>query len=87
MPTAHEKARYFIEHEKQFHLGALPTEQPHPRTRGLAETVQRSTVEGVRMILDVDYETACCALHETNEMLACLPVRLTDHRMYAFASG
>ena len=54
MQTAHEKARHFMEHETQFHLGALPTEQPHPRTRGLAETLQGDTAAGVRMILDVD---------------------------------
>jgi len=54
MQTAHEKAKHFMEHETQFHLGALPTEQAHPRTRGLAETLQDDTAAGVRMILDVD---------------------------------
>lgn len=27
-----EAARNFIENEKQFHLGVIPTEQPNPKT-------------------------------------------------------
>ncbi|MCD6362342.1 MAG: SIS domain-containing protein [Armatimonadetes bacterium] len=48
------RAEHFLEHEKQFHLGMLPTEQPHPKTRGLAELLQRDTAAGVRMLLAVD---------------------------------
>lgn len=47
-------ARHFIENETQFHLGMLPTEQAHPGTRGLAETLQRDVSAGVRLLQSVD---------------------------------
>ena len=31
-----EAARNFIENEKQFHLGVIPTEQPNPKTKNLS---------------------------------------------------
>ena len=33
-------AREFIEKEKQFHLGAIPTEQSNPLTRGLSTKIK-----------------------------------------------
>lgn len=51
---ARAQAKNFIENEKQFHLGVLTTEQPHPRTRRLSETIQRDTAVGIQMLLDVD---------------------------------
>ncbi len=52
------KAKHFLEHETQFHLGMLPTEQPHPKTKGLAELLQRDVAAGVRMLLSVDQDVA-----------------------------
>lgn len=49
-------AREFVEREKQFHLGFLPTEQPHPYTADFSETVTRDPAEGVRVLLSVDNE-------------------------------
>ncbi len=54
--TPAERAAYFVEHETAFRLGVLPTEQPHPKTRGLAEAAQRDPREAVRMIQAVDHE-------------------------------
>ncbi len=51
-------ARRFIEEEGQFHLGMLPTEQSHPKTRGLAETLQRDRAAGIRMLQSVDRDVA-----------------------------
>jgi len=51
---ARRKARHFIEHETQFHLGVLPTEQSHPKTVGLAETAQRDLEAAIRMLQAVD---------------------------------
>ncbi len=48
------KARHFIENERQFHLGFLPTEQSHPKTRTLDATFAESTAAGVRMLQSVD---------------------------------
>lgn len=52
------EAKHFIEHETQFHLGMMPTEQPHPKTKGLAELLQRDVAAGVRMLLSVDQDVA-----------------------------
>ncbi len=49
-----EAAKDFLENEKQFHLGVIPTEQSNPLTRNLSATIQRNTEEGVSMILSAD---------------------------------
>ena len=46
--TAKAKARDFIDNEKQFHLGFLPTEQSNPITATLEEDFKRSTLAGVQ---------------------------------------
>ena len=44
------KARHFIDHERQFHLGFLPTEQSNPITATLEEDFRRSTLAGVQCL-------------------------------------
>ena len=44
------KARDFINNEKQFHLGFLPTEQSNPITATLEEDFKRSTLAGVQCL-------------------------------------
>ncbi len=58
-PAAREEpavaeARRFIAEETQFHLGVLPTEGSHPRTRDFSRTIQRDTEAGAAMLLSVD---------------------------------
>ena len=48
--TARAKARDFIDHEKQFQLGFLPTEQSNPITATLEEDFKRSTLTGVQCL-------------------------------------
>ena len=48
--TAKAKARDFIDNEKQFQLGFLPTEQSNPITATLEEDFRRSTVAGVQCL-------------------------------------
>ena len=48
--TARAKARDFIDNEKQFQLGFLPTEQSNPITATLEEDFQRSTLAGVQCL-------------------------------------
>ena len=48
--TARAKARDFIDNEKQFHLGFLPTEQSNPITATLEEDFKRSTLAGVQCL-------------------------------------
>ena len=49
-----ELAENFIENEKQFHLGFLPTEQSNPLTRNLDREFARSSVDGVKNLQEVD---------------------------------
>jgi len=49
-------ARHFIEQETQFHLGFLPTEGAHPKTRDFSATIQRDTAAGAAMLLSVDHD-------------------------------
>ena len=48
--SAKAKARDFIENERQFQLGFLPTEQSNPITATLEEDFRRSTLAGVRCL-------------------------------------
>lgn len=48
------KARKFIEDEKEFHLGFLPTEQPNTKTITLDRAFLSSTENGMRMLQAVD---------------------------------
>ena len=48
--SAKAKARSFIENEKQFQLGFLPTEQSNPITATLEDDFKRSTLAGVQCL-------------------------------------
>jgi len=48
--TARTKARDFIDNEKQFQLGFLPTEQSNPITATLEDDFRRSTLAGVQCL-------------------------------------
>lgn len=58
MDDYRRQAEHFLTRETQFHLGMLPTEQSHPRTRGLAETLQEDAAAGVRMLQSIDRDVA-----------------------------
>lgn len=51
---AYKAAMDFMENEKQFHLGFLPTEQSSPLTRGLDQKFASSCEAGVRNLQEVD---------------------------------
>lgn len=55
--TVKEKAEAFLR-EAEFHLGALPTEQSHPKTRKLSQTIQTDTKQGILMFQSVDQDLA-----------------------------
>ncbi|MDD3587143.1 MAG: hypothetical protein PHQ75_08165, partial [Thermoguttaceae bacterium] len=52
--TPTQKADDFIQNETQFHLGALVTEQSHPRSRGLSQLLASSSRDGILMLLKID---------------------------------
>jgi len=58
MNTAAEQARHFLDNEKAFRLGMLPTEGSHPATASLSGTIAANTADGVRMMLRVDEQIA-----------------------------
>ena len=47
-------AANFLENEKDYQMGYVGAEQPHPLTRELSHTYQRSAQEGVRLLFQVD---------------------------------
>ena len=49
-----QASRDFVENEKQFHLGVIPTEQSNPLTRNLSAKMAKDTAEGIRTILAAD---------------------------------
>ena len=57
------KARDFIDNEKQFHLGFLPTEQSNPITATLEEDFQRSTLAGVQCLQRADRQIPITMRH------------------------
>ena len=61
--TAQAKARDFVDNEKQFHLGFLPTEQSNPITATLEEDFKRSTVVGVQCLQRADRQIPITMRH------------------------
>jgi N-acetylmuramic acid 6-phosphate etherase len=61
MDDARREAEHFVNNEKAFHLGALPTEQSHPKTRGLAEVIARDVRAGIQMLQTVDEDVTAAA--------------------------
>jgi N-acetylmuramic acid 6-phosphate etherase len=53
---AHQEAENFLNNEKQYHLGMLPTEQPNPKTHDLDLRFAANAEDGVKMLLSVDLE-------------------------------
>lgn len=49
-----EATKDFLENEKQFHLGVIPTEQSNPITKNLSATIAKDTAKGVKTILNAD---------------------------------
>lgn len=49
-----QAAEDFVQNEKQFHLGVIPTEQSNPLTRNLSGIIAKDTAEGIRTILAAD---------------------------------
>lgn len=55
---AREDARHFLEHDKEYRMGYIEAEKPHPLTRRLSQTYAESVEEGVRLLLRVDAQMA-----------------------------
>lgn len=53
---AQKEAREFLENDREYRMGYVDAEKPHPLTRRLSQTYAKSTQAGVRMLLSVDRE-------------------------------
>ncbi len=56
MSNAIEKARRFLEEEKAFRLGQLPTESFHPKTLNLSQVAAENPANGIRLLQSVDQD-------------------------------
>ena len=67
-----EASKDFLENEKQFHLGVIPTEQSNPITRNLSAIIAKDTAEGVKTIFaaDVNVEPVARTAFHTPEFAA-----------------
>ena len=84
-------AREFIEKEKQCHLGAIPTEQSNPLTRGLSTKIKKSTADGVKMILDADryipeVAAGCFESESFHQLTADIYRCIKERRRFHFSS-
>jgi N-acetylmuramic acid 6-phosphate etherase len=53
---AQKRAKHFLENEKQFQLGMMPTEQSNQKTKDLDKVFESSTESGIEMLFSVDEE-------------------------------
>jgi len=90
---AREQAEHFIKSEREFHLGMLPTEQSHPKSRGFAELVRRDIRAGIGMLQVVDRDVVAAAARgfrsdAFGELVGALTVALeTGSRIYFSGCG
>jgi len=52
--NAQQEAENFLNNEKQFHLGMLPTEQSNPKTKNIDLRFEKNPEDGVAALLSVD---------------------------------
>ena len=67
-----DASKDFLENEKQFHLGVIPTEQSNPITKNLSATIMKDTAQGAKLIFDADCHIAevCKKQFKTKEFQA-----------------
>ncbi len=52
------EAESFLKNDGEYRMGYVSAEKPHPLTRYLSQTYERSMEEGVRLLFQVDHEMA-----------------------------
>ena len=55
-PAAREKAVAFLEKAAEFHLGGLPTEQAHPKTKSLSQFAVSDPAKGLSVFNEVELD-------------------------------
>ena len=82
-PEIEARARHFVENERQFHLGFLPTEQSNPKTRHLDRAFAAAAADGVRLLLSVDRDIVPMA----RRVLASAPFQALENALFASLAG
>ena len=67
--TPEEASKDFLENEKQFHLGVIPTEQSNPITKNLSATIQRNTIEHIFAFVEFFVAEFCKASETSFEII------------------
>lgn len=62
-PASAAKSREFVENQKSFRLGFLPTEQANPITASLERDFKRSFVDGVECLQRADRQVPIAMRH------------------------
>ncbi len=84
MPSAKEKAEYFLAHERAFRLGAMPTESSNPKTAAFSQTIEKNIPDAIGMLADVDADI----LPVVDEIFASSQFRrLVDEMVGAIKTG
>lgn len=89
--NALQKSRAFLEVADQFKLGALPTETPHPKTRGLDQLAKTNLVQGIAVLKDLDTNLLDVLWQKRSELIP-LMTSVQDtlesgHRIYLCGCG
>jgi N-acetylmuramic acid 6-phosphate etherase len=81
---AKQEAEHFLNNEKQFHLGMLPTEQSNPKTRNIDLKFEKDPADGAALLLSVDRDVQSLAkkILKGNEFL-----EMVDAGLQVIASG
>ena len=65
-----QEAHRFLAHARQFHLGVLPTEQRHPKTKHLAEFSRTQPERALRILQKIDIDAISVVLKKQKEISA-----------------
>ena len=55
---AQKEAKDFLENDSEYRMGYIEAEKPHPLTRKLSQTYEKSVKDGIRLIFSVDEQMA-----------------------------
>ena len=87
---AADKAARFVREEREFQLGHLPTEQPHPYTERFSAVVRDDAGAGVELLLKVDGDIPAVARRillspEFDSLVAAIEISVRTDRKICFS--
>lgn len=64
------QAKEFLKKAHQFHLGVLPTEQPHPQTMELSDLAEKDLTQAIEVLRQVDLQALDLVLPQSPRLFA-----------------